>query len=91
MRNQNHICKSQKILNSKKARKICHFACQNFLDKILFNKKLFDCHQIFRIFEKHFYIKFLKVLKESDNFLLITIFVETQDIWVNYVTSVQPP
>ena len=33
-----------------------------FPAEILFNKKLFDFSQIFWIFEKHFEIKFLKVL-----------------------------
>ena len=52
---------------------------------VILRAKIFpaDFSQIFRIFEKHFNIKFLKVFKEYDNFLLNTILGETQDVGVN--------
>ena len=58
-----------------------------FPAKILFSKKFSDFCQFFRQYKKHFEIKFLKFLLESDNFLLNKIFGQTQDIGVNYVTS----
>ena len=58
-----------------------------FPAKILFNKKFFDFNQIFWQHKKHFKIKFLKFLLESDNFLLNTIFCQSRKVGVNYVTS----
>ena len=58
-----------------------------FPAKILFSKKFFDFNQIFRQHKKHFEIKFLKFLLESDNFLFNTIFGQSQNVGVNYVTS----
>ena len=56
--------------------------------KILFNKKFFDFSQIFRQYEKHFEIKFLKFFLESDNFLLNKISGQRDNVGVNYVTSI---
>ena len=58
-----------------------------FPAKILFNKKFFDFNQIFRQHKKHFEIKFLKFLLESDNFLLNKISGQRENVGVNYVTS----
>ena len=58
-----------------------------FPAKILFNKKFFDFNQIFWQHKKHFEIKFLKFLLESDNFLLNKISGQRENVGVNYVTS----
>ena len=55
--------------------------------KILLNKKFFDFIKIYGQYKKHFEIEYLKVLLESDNFLLNIIFGQIQNIGVNYMTS----
>ena len=60
---------------------------KNFPAKILFYKKFFDFCQILTRFKKHFEINFFKFSLESDNFLLNTIFGQSPNVGVNYVTS----
>ena len=60
---------------------------ENFPAKILFYKKFFDFCQILTRFKKHFKLKFLKFSLESDNFLLNTIFGQSPNVGVNFVTS----
>ena len=54
---------------------------------MLFNKKFVDICQILTQFKKHFEIKFLKFLLESDNFLLKTVFGQSRNVGVNYLAS----
>ena len=53
--------------------------------KILFNKRFFNFYQIFRQYQTHFEIKFLKFLLEFDNFLLNKISGQRTNVGVNYV------
>ena len=57
-----------------------------FLAKILLNKKFFDFNKIYGQYKKHFEIEYLKLLLESDNFLLNTIFGQSQNVGVKYMT-----
>ena len=59
-----------------------------FLAKILFYKKFFDFSEIFTQFKKHFELKFLKFLLESEIFLLSKNFGQIWNVRLNYLTSV---
>ena len=58
-----------------------------FPAKILFYKKFFDFYQILIQCKKYFKIKVLKFSLESDNFLLNTIFGESPNVGVHFVTT----
>ena len=52
---------------------------------ILFNKKFFDFSLIFRQYENYFEMKFLKLLVESNNFLLNIIFGQVFNMKAEYI------